>query len=271
MRNYSLQKGMTVVEVVVAIGIFAVLSTVAYQVHIGSDRLIVKEGQKSKALWLAEEGIEASRSIRDVDYASLTNGTRGIAVSGNTWTFSGTEDSTDGYVRSITIADAGADAKNVQSNVSWSDRGATSTVTLSTVLTNWHKSIGGMADSLTVNATAANLSFASGRKLLTGINLVSDGSVGTTTISQINVSWTKSPGDLNRIYSPNGTTVYGPATILSGSTVTLSSPIILNGVTTRSIEFLFSNNMQSSNFTLTFIMSDGSSKTVTITNPPTGL
>jgi hypothetical protein len=127
-----------------------------------------------------------------------------------------------------------------------------------------------MSDSLTIDTTTANLSFASGRKLLTGINLISDGSAGTTTVSHISASWTKSPGELNRIYSPDGVTIYGPAAVSSGSVVALSSPITLEGVIVKNIQFLFSNNMQSSNFTLTFIMSDGSSKTVAIANPPTG-
>ena len=272
MKNSSSRtRGVTVIEAIIAIGIFATLSTVAYQARLSSHRLLERESNKTKAVLLAEEGIEAVRSIRDTDFNNLSDGVNGLNHTASVWSFSGTEDTTDSkFTRSVTISSADSDSKRVTTKVDWSERGVNNSVTLTSILTNWRKLAGGMADSVTINTTAANLSSASGRALLTGIVLASDGTAGTTTITQIVVSWTKTQRTLESIYSPNGQSVFGPSSVSTGSTVTLASPIVFLGVAAKTIEFLFSNNMQASNFTFTFIMSDGSTKSVTVNSPPTG-
>lgn len=130
---------MTIVETVVAVAIFSILATVAYEIYIGVDNLVRRADQKSTALWLAEEGIEATRSIREEEFSNLIDGDFGLAISSDKWNFSGTEDMTNGYLRSITLRSLDADSIFASSTVSWNYLNATNTVSLSTVFTNWRK------------------------------------------------------------------------------------------------------------------------------------
>lgn len=269
-KNKS-NKGISLVEVVVAIAIFSVLSTVAYQTYITVNRLTVSSDKKDVAVRLAEEGIEAMRSIRDYNFTSLpTIGTIGIVIGAtSTWQASGTSDVTNGYIRTLTFTPVDADTTTITSKVDWLDRGATSTLTLNSTLTNWEKIVLQSAG-LTINTTGANLSQAASRRLLTGITLAVSATSSTTTINQVNVSWTTAIRRLQEIRSPNGTLVFGPVSVVSGATSTLSTSISMNPGTSKTIEFYFDSTMATNTITITFIMTDGSIKTVVITNPPIG-
>lgn len=263
-------RGVTVIETVVSIAVFSLLAVAGYSIYTTSDRLIILADQKSTALFLAEEGIEAARSIRDGNFANLTTGTKGLLLSGNAWTFFGVQDTTNGYVRSLIISTVDTDTKSVASTVSWNYKNATSSVTLTSSLTNWHKTAG-MSTGISIDTTNANLSLLSNRRLLTGISLITDGTSGTTTISQITVSWSADTRKLQQVRSPNGTIIYSATSINSGTTVTLASPLNIVGAKTQSFELYFNNNMSGNTITFTLIFSDGSTKSTTIINPPTGV
>lgn len=262
---------MSVVEVIVSIAIFSIISVSAFDMYMRANRLVVFSDHESQAYALAEEGIEATRSIRDQSFSTLTAGTKGIALVSNVWQFSGTSDTSNGYLRKIVITSIDANTVSASSSVDWLERGATSTVSLSTILTNWHKTVG-MSDGLTVNTTGANLSLLDLDRLLTGINLVSDGSYGTTTITKIKATWSGvlTSRRLQLVQSPNGTTLFS-GSVASGSTVTLSSPITLVGPVTQSIQFRFDSTMVGGTFTFVFTLGDNSTVSTTITNPPIGV
>ncbi len=271
MRKYFTQSGMTVVEAVVAIGVFSLIVGIGYQLYITSNRLIVRADTKAQALALAEEGLEAARSIRDTSYASLTLGTSGIAQSGNKWNLSGSSDTTGIFTRTLLIGLVSADEKSVRSTVSWNERGTALSVVLNTSLTNWRKISSSMSAGLTVISSTANLSLLSSLRLLTGIGLSSTGTPSTITITSIQTSWTKSSRTLQQIRSPNGTAIM-TGSYASGTNVTLTTPITMTGVGTRGLEFYFNASMNGNN-TITVILtfSDGTTQTFTITNPPTGV
>jgi len=263
-------RGMTVVEAVVAIAVFVLICGVAVQTYQGANALTKRAADKTKALWLAEEGIEATRSIRDENFGNLSNSSRGLLLSGGKWIFSGSSDTTEGYVRTVAVTLSGADTAYATSTVSWSSNGATSTVALATRLTNWRKLVGTQADHLSIITSGAYLQSAN-PALLTNITLVTDGVIGTTTISQIMFAWTpNSPTTrrLQQIYSPNAASVY-TGSIATGGTATLTTPITMAGAVSRTIQFRWNATMVGKTFTTTLIMSDGSSKVFTITNPPT--
>lgn len=265
------QFGFTVVEAVAAIAVFSIIGMVGYTIHIRSNDLLVRSDMKSQALSLAEEGIEATRNIRDNSFANLTDGTKGLALSGGAWSFSGTSDVTNGtYYRSVIIGTGDADTKYTTSTVSWSYRQATTTVTLATALTNWQKSVSA-ASSLTIDASLANLSLLSLSKRLNGIVISNTGSSGSITITKITLTWTTSARRLTNIYSPSLTQVFGTASLTSGTAATLTSPIVLSSGSGQVVEFLFNGAMTSNTITITFTMSDNTTKAVTVTNPPTGL
>lgn len=95
-------------------------------------------GQRTRAVFLAEEGLEATRNIRDSEFSNLTNGTKGLAISGNQWVFSGSSDTTDSfYTRQITISTAGTNRKQVACTVTWQQNPQrTGSITLTTYLNN---------------------------------------------------------------------------------------------------------------------------------------
>lgn len=94
-------------------------------------------GDRNRALALADEGIEATRNIRDASFGNLTDGTFGVVQSGNQWQLSGGSDTNGIYTRQVAIASNGATRKTVASTVSWGESGQTRQVTTSSQLTNW--------------------------------------------------------------------------------------------------------------------------------------
>ncbi|HWS49361.1 MAG TPA: hypothetical protein VN174_04905 [Candidatus Methanoperedens sp.] len=116
---------------------------------------------------LAEEGLEAARSIRNQNFTILANGTRGIGISsGILWYFVGTSDRTDKYSRRVSVSKARRDVGgsliasggvtdpdtfSVKSWVTWNySIGQTKTVAVETILTNWKKGILGIEDGIIV-------------------------------------------------------------------------------------------------------------------------
>jgi len=264
--------GMTIVEVVVSIGIFTVLSTVAYQIYSTTNKLVLKSNQELKAMWLAEEGIEAARSIRNTNFDSLEDGTSGLTLSGGEWQLSGNTDSIDGYTRNITIASQQrVDYKDVLSTVEWSHGGIQRSLALQTTLTNWLKPLSGMADALTISQDSAYLSFITRRRLLKGIELTVESSVQNIEITEIQISWTKNNARLRNIYSPSSVEVYSGNSNESGATFTLEESINITGGSSQTLELLFDKNMIRSDFSITLVMEDGSSVSFEISDPPTGI
>jgi hypothetical protein len=92
---------------------------------------------------LAEEGLEAVRNIRDHDFSNLTDGTYGLAVSNNQWSFSGSEDITDIFTRQIIISTIDSDTKQARAIVSWQqNQQRTGTAELVTYFSNWADIVG---------------------------------------------------------------------------------------------------------------------------------
>lgn len=266
LQKYRLIKsGMTLVEVIISLAIFVLLVGAASQAYLYSNRVAIQEDDKAIALNYAEEGIEATRSIRDQNYSLLTAGTKGLGLVSNTWQFVGTSDVNNGFLRRITLTAVDADTFNVVSQVDWSYKGATSSVSLNTRLTNWRKTVA-QSSGLNINTSGAYLSLLDSYRLLTNIVLTTDGSVATTTISSVTVSWSGvvSTRRLQQILSPTASQIWS-GTGTSGSTFTLSPAITMTGATSRNFQLRYNANMNGGSFTLTFNFSDGSTKTVSFT------
>ncbi len=130
------EAGFSVVEVLLAVTVFGMLSTAIIGALVYGRSSTVDSGDRVRADYLAEEGTEAIRNIRNAGYANLTDGTYGLVQSGNTWTLSGSSDANDIYNRSVTIASNGTNRKLITSNVSWSGSN-TGQASVVTQLTNW--------------------------------------------------------------------------------------------------------------------------------------
>jgi prepilin-type N-terminal cleavage/methylation domain-containing protein len=122
----KLPRGQTLIELLVAIAIFVIaVSGLAYFIldSYASGRLAE---EIIIANFLAEEGLEATRSIRDNDWSTLNTGEYGLVISGNKWIFSGTEEDISGLLgrgtRKIIIEElspADPDRKKITSRISW--------------------------------------------------------------------------------------------------------------------------------------------------------
>lgn len=113
------KKGITLVEVILATVLITMLITgiagaMSYGISSAS-----RANQSSYASYLAQEGIEALRNMRDQSFTNLVNGTHGFAVSGNTWTFSGTSDTTSIYTRQVVITSQDSETKRAVVTVTW--------------------------------------------------------------------------------------------------------------------------------------------------------
>ncbi len=140
------QKGQSIIELLVAIGIFmVVICSVAFLIL---DSYVTGRlgAEITKAGFLAQEGMEAARSIRDNSWDDLTPTFEGhgLVVSGGHWVFEDIPEAKDvsGQLREgerkIIIENISSNRKKITSQVSWQFTGARpQEIQLVTYLTNW--------------------------------------------------------------------------------------------------------------------------------------
>lgn len=140
----SRQSGQSLIEVLVALAIFVLVISVLFAL-LGNSFLSSRQAQEtSQALFLAEEGLEASRSLRDNNWDDLSSGSHGLVIADNHWIFQGTEEDLSSQLnqgkRQIMISDLEPERKLVSSRVWWQISPARNNeVILATVLSHWQK------------------------------------------------------------------------------------------------------------------------------------
>jgi hypothetical protein len=136
------QLGLSLIEAILSISVFMVLvSGLAGSLVYGHWSTSLA-GARNRAVFLADEGLEAVRNIRDSAFVNITDGTHGLEVSGNQWTLSGSSDTTDGYTRSVNISTVSSYIKDITSTVIWDQSEERSgSVSLVTRLTDWVREV----------------------------------------------------------------------------------------------------------------------------------
>ena len=153
-KNFN--KGFSLVEILVAISVFLVFVLAVANVTTSVSTQIRSSTNKERATILAEEGLEATRNIRDADFSNLADGTYGLSVSGNQWNFSGSSDVTGIFTRTLTISTISPNQKQADVTISWADQTSpTNSLNMSTYFTKW-QSILNLGNGLTVNKTVVN-------------------------------------------------------------------------------------------------------------------
>ena len=115
-------RGFSLVEVLLAVSIFTLIVTGFAGAFLYGQESTVLAGNHVRATFIAEEGLEIIRNIRDASFTNLVDGTHGLAVSGNQWVLSGSSDITDIFTRQITISTIDADTKQIVSfELMWID------------------------------------------------------------------------------------------------------------------------------------------------------
>ncbi len=153
----KINAGFSVIEILVAIGIFAVLATAVVPSIIQTFTIARLGDNETDATFYTQEGIEAARSIKNQAWANLTDGSYGLATGSGVWAFLGTNNTKGIYTRTETVSDIYRDisgnmqlsgctnmldknAKRVVATNNWnSSPTRTNNVTLETYFTNWKK------------------------------------------------------------------------------------------------------------------------------------
>ncbi len=134
------KKGFSLVEALLASAVFALLAMAVVGSYLYGQESTALSGNRAKAVYLAEEGLEAVRNIRDADFANLSDGTFGLSSSADHWSFSGSSDANDIFTRNVTISTVDQNRKIVNSTVTWQQNGQRNgRVSLVTYLTYWQK------------------------------------------------------------------------------------------------------------------------------------
>jgi len=203
------ERGFSVVEVLLAAVVFAFLTTGLIGAIVYGRQSAVNAGDRTQAVLLANEGIEALRNIGNSNFSGLTDGVHGLAQSGGIWTLTSSPDSTDKFTRQVTITANGTNRKDIAVSVSWPTFNGTAQTTTTVRLTNWTASTGPSGSwTNPVLAGSANTAGSSdGRKIATAGNyayMVQN--AGSNNFVSLDISNPKAPVILSTITLPGTTT-----------------------------------------------------------------
>lgn len=264
-KNHKMQanKGFSLVEVLLSIVLLALLAGTFVSSLIYGQESERMAGDRARAVFLAEEGMEVVRSMRDENFSNLTAGAHGLAISGNQWIFSGSSDVTDVFTRSVVISDVDANTKNVKVDVSWKqNEQRDGMISLESHLTNWKKIRLTEAEQLAVDASNTEIDPVDNTRVI-GLTVENIETVMDITIAQMEVSWTGAPnGTRISEISIDGGSVWSGSSA-SGSVEDVTDFVLVQGQGAYPIDFLdFSRDMTGSTITIVFTMLDGSTKQV---------
>ena len=154
------KSGSSLIELIMAITIFSIVVFTLITAIVYGLESISLSGDRNRATLLAEEGIEASRNIRDEDFSNLSSGIYGLNIISGEWAYAGTSDTTGKFTREVELNELSPNIYEVVSRVSWDQtflRGGE--VALVSRLTNWVLEVSGIGDwSLPVFVNGLNMS-----------------------------------------------------------------------------------------------------------------
>lgn len=206
----SCKKGFLLVEVILASSLFVIFLTAFSGVFFYGQQSSVSSGARAKASSFAEEGLEAVRSIKNVNFSNITNGVHGLTYSSSTWNFNGSQDVDPSgiYIRQVTVTTVDTHRKDITVLVTWQQTAQrTGSITYRTRVTNW-RTILNLGQGITVNKVVINrglsktsTDFAPYKVGTTTVTLGTSTrfGVGTYTVSEItNANFTQTfSGDCN--------------------------------------------------------------------------
>lgn len=133
--------GQSLVEAAIAIALMVIGVAAAASITTMTLKAAEQTQREQRAIALAEEGIEASVSIRDHSWSQLVDGNHGLAINTSPvkWVFLGGSDVTENaFTRVVNISAVDADTKKVTVTVTWQpETGRTASVVVKALLTNW--------------------------------------------------------------------------------------------------------------------------------------
>lgn len=150
------RQGFLLVEIILTSSLFVLFLTAFTSVFYYGLQSSSLAGERGRAVMFTEEGQEAVRSIKNSNFADLTDGVHGLTYSNNKWSFSGTQDVSGIFTRQVVVSSLDANRKNVVVTVTWQQTPArTGSVSSSARFTNW-KTILNLGVGITVNKIVIN-------------------------------------------------------------------------------------------------------------------
>lgn len=257
------EKGFSLVEVILAGSIFILITTTLIGSIIYGQESTVLSGKRVQAVFLAEEGLEVIRNIRDDNFANLIDGTYGLQIIGGQWNIAGASEVIGIFTRQLTISTIDINTKKITVTVTWQQNlQRQGSVSVDTYLTYWLALAGDQGTDLVVDTSASNINIQDNTQIV-GLTLENTG-LADVIIDQMTVSWTGAPGGtkINNI-SIDGNSVWSGSGN-SGGVLNIASLTLPVGTTIYPINNLdFNRNMTGTTITIDFTLSDLSVTSVT--------
>ena len=128
--------GFGLVEAILAMSLLSLVAAVFAGALIYGQQSAFSAGNFSRAVFVAQEGLEAVRNIRDEDFSNLEDGFHGLVIQDGVWRLTGEPDTTNIFSRQIEISAVDANTKKVVSTVSWTGMFQQSQTELTTYFVN---------------------------------------------------------------------------------------------------------------------------------------
>ncbi|MBI5413188.1 hypothetical protein HZA42_02450 [Candidatus Peregrinibacteria bacterium] len=130
--------GGVLLEAILAIGIIVIVFAGIIGVSLGGLTGTLRGEEKLAATALAQESLEATRSVRDFGWNNLTAGVHGLSDADGYWTLTDAVNTVGSYTRLITITDVDAAAKDVVVHIEWKSlSGMNNFIEMTNRFTNW--------------------------------------------------------------------------------------------------------------------------------------
>ena len=140
-RKQRRLKGFSLIEVILSIALFSLIITVFAGAIIYGQENSLLAGKRARAVFIAVEGLEAVRNIRDSDFSMLADGNYGLAIDNGQWVLTDKPDVSDIFTRNITITGIDDKLKHITSNVQWMQNlQRDGNISLETYLGDWKPS-----------------------------------------------------------------------------------------------------------------------------------
>src|SRR3990170_5463646 len=140
---YKAGLGQSVIEIIVAVSIFVLISGGSVITILGSFLASRLAEEETTASFYAVEGLEAVKSIRNQSWNNLktADGNHGLDNTSGSWTFSGSADILGKYTRVINVSSlVDPDSKEITATVTWSFIPTKLTIVeMTTQLANWQE------------------------------------------------------------------------------------------------------------------------------------
>ena len=142
MQTFRTRPGVLLLDVLIGVAVFSIIVSGVIYALIFAQTSTLKSGDQIRATHLNQQSIAAVKSIRDTDFASVTEGTFGVAIGeSGLWELSGTGvTSNDGFVSNVQITSVDSDRSQLIATTTW-DLGAVriGTSSITTDITDWHR------------------------------------------------------------------------------------------------------------------------------------